>query len=141
MPSPGTLTGHFQLMTTSKTLEEMDKTPSTRSARWDTHTRECLKHIYEVNTGHYGTDCTTVCRAAEETQICITFVWSPLCSSLSALRIEMQNPTLYDPSLLKPVAVYHPFQTLLESVLWNLHEVKIQIIQTNTTRNACVKYS
>lgn len=35
-PSPGTLTGHFQLTTTSKTLEEMDKTPSIRSARWDT---------------------------------------------------------------------------------------------------------
>lgn len=38
VPSPGTLTGHSQLMTTSKTLEGMDKTPSIRSARWDTHT-------------------------------------------------------------------------------------------------------
>lgn len=38
VPSPETLTGHSQLMTTSKTLEEMDKTPSTRSARWDTNT-------------------------------------------------------------------------------------------------------
>lgn len=32
-PSPETLTGHSQLTTTSKTLEETDKTPSIRSAK------------------------------------------------------------------------------------------------------------
>lgn len=34
-PSPGTLTERFRLTTTSKTLEETGRTPSTRSARWD----------------------------------------------------------------------------------------------------------